>query len=185
MKSVSLKCCTSSHYAWQCYGDQRHVLCIIYGDFVFHQAEKAFMQFTIKISAALLQFSVSFSLKVFELPCAHQYDVQFLFTCISLLPFVLPMTKECRYSVPIVILGIGLDPKCSFPNKYREESKMCCRSPSIWGAICGSVPLDSYSCTLLQKVWPGEMSGHHSTVRGRQLPFYWGNTPIYSGSESI
>lgn len=68
------------------------------------------------INALHFQFSYScssFRLTVFDVAYIHQYDVRFVFTCISLLPIVLSMTKECRYSVHIVILSIGLNPKCS------------------------------------------------------------------------
>lgn len=67
----------------------------------------------------------------------HQYDVQFVFTCISLLPIVLSMSKECRYSVhpnPNPYFQYRLEYKM-FPNKYREEAKMCYCSASICGAI--------------------------------------------------
>lgn len=57
-------------------------------------------------------------------PVWHTVHAWFLFTCMPLFPFILPLTKECRYSMNIVILSIGLDPKCSSLNKYREEAKM-------------------------------------------------------------
>ena len=68
----------------------------------------------------IVQVKVQHFLSVFidigttcELACIHRYDVHlwFVFTCIPLLPFILPMTKECRYSMHIAILSSGLDPK--------------------------------------------------------------------------
>lgn len=53
----------------------------------------------------------SFRLTASELAHVQRRDVRFVFTCITLLPFVLPMTKECRYTVHIAILGTGSDPK--------------------------------------------------------------------------
>lgn len=40
---------------------------------------------------------------------------------------------------------------------------------NMWLSSTGQLLDNSYSCTLLQKVWPGESSGYHSAVMNGQL----------------
>ena len=122
----------------------------------------------------------SFRLTPSVLARAQRRDVRFVFTCITLLPFVLQMTKECRYSVHIAILGTGSDPKKKKKKKNPSQTSLERRPKCVAALLLSEVqrvfgstgqPLDNslHSEIPPLKAVPSQHNAGGAVVRSGQV----------------